>query len=1094
MARRVSGHKPHHDPSIITTINTTTPSSGSTTTLTQSERATIDLEAKTVRGSEQEIQRGNTIIPAVNDLSGSSELSRQEPASTAPSTTRSKLQHHSNPYSGFKALLKSLEQQTTSAKKKGRRWKHSGIKEAVQHGHQHSVQSTFTQSPALHYEEIERLWQEYTHLTLYGGGSSGESYSSPRLSLREYEQLMDVVRVHPTSQTQGSICERRVLQLYDDARSIGLIPTARMYYWTLDAAFETMNTPETIKAIHDDFVQLHSHRRAATAATLSKEVWKREHELMLTAIVGGFAKKGMVLQGIGFLDQTVHYEDPDVVQALYGQLIQTHFAPQDYDPNHRHHTQALPEDRVNQVRIIEFFRNNESFPYYKIKKLLSQLENSADGSILVKELSSHGLGSLLVQLREQGSLGALLVSLLRQSQVDEAVRLLDGMIDKDIMPPLKVIRTRLVRSMSSHDNGDDLRARQEQVLQAWDDATGRRGLFVAEALNALPDEREIDLEHDPLTPASRARVWTEQPRLQWALQARSTREYETMIESLIRDQELTTAVDAAKYFAHRGWQSEHLDFRQLNSAMINFGSSDQFIQYFHVRYLMGPAARPDLHTFRRFIYAACRRSDLYTALSLFQILKTTHPEWRLDASLYNPIISTASVIPGRMAVAEKMFQAMRQSGVVPDLYTYHALLNGYANAGQLEPAKQIPPMMKQQGLEPTTKTLNLVIKTYLKARNDVSTGRRLLKIMESSKNVEFDQVTINMLLEGHHKAGNEAWLEHFLDKYFAGDTSENARAVTQPGNTEAQSSTTTTSSKSTSGSRGPLPSASWAREHLATLAQQRRKSGGDSRHDYWTMYSALKLALWKTDISAKEVWALWETVNDQIIAPTNLPATHVPFTKVIATDVGDRSGSRSSKSAPESTTPRRKTETRTMSNADYFKYTSLQLFWHAFKKQGDLRGVKMINRQALKLFPDRELQPLYVPSTSCSSSPDSASSSSDPESQPLTSKSTQQPSRSTSNAWKSLAQQMSVHAKLVEAKRLEAHEALKKQTRQRKQNVEYKQRTTKRAAARLERQQRAATRERFGASWGLHDHPKKEGEEEETPRGLVQEDGANGQS
>ncbi|KAF9166153.1 hypothetical protein DFQ26_008559 [Actinomortierella ambigua] len=1155
MARRVSGHLPQHGqpinnintpftahpaPAAEDTIqswrhsqsryafaNTTqrricTSSSlpapnGYPSTLTQSERAAIDLESKTISRSEQGVQRGDSATP----LSTATPTSASASTSAPPRPKSSRHKHHSVPHNEFRALLKNLTQHSVNTKNNKQLRRSSGARgnkessraraqDGVQDGFPNaSIQSSKSQGSALLSPGgIEQIWQKYTHLAWYGSDSpsrngadgpvGAESHRPPRLSLREYDQLMDLVGLHTASQRQGGARERRILQLYDDARSIGLAPTTRMYSWTLEAAFAEMATPATILAIHDDFVRSHRHQGTAMAPTPSKDAWKRDHKLLLTIIVRGFANRGMILQGIEFLDRTVHYEDPALVQTLYGQLINTHFAH-----GHDHHTHPIPKDKVEQDRIIEFFRKSATVPYHKVRKLMSQLERSADGPILIKELSSHGLGSLLIQLREQQSLGALLVSLLRQSQVDEAVRLLDVMVDKDILPPLKTIRTRLMRGMSSQDDdnndNDGQWTQQEQVLQAWDDATGRRGLFAAEALNVLPDEREIDLEHDPLTVASRARVWTEQPRLQWALQERSTREYEVMIESLIRDQELGTAVNAAKYFAHRGWQSGQMDFRQLNSWMINYGHSDRFVQYFHVRYLMGPLARPDLHAFRRFIYAACRRSDLYTALSLFQIVKTTHPEWELDASLYNPIISTASTIPGRMPVAEKMFQTMRQNGVTPDLYTFHALLNGYANNDQLESAKQIPPLMLQQGLEPTTKTLNLVIKAYLRSRNNVSTSRRLLNIMERSpKSVGPDQVTINMLLESYYKVGNDAWLDQFLDTYVASitgagtsveaTTSEHVQPQPQADDLEVKSSTKSRSSAHKSPKPSPPPSLPLStnsiHEHLVALVQQ-RKEGRGGEHDYWTMYSALRLALRKTDISAKEVWTLWDLVKDQILAPSGLPATHVPFTKVIASDNSGSSGggnsssssSSSKKSALDSNTPQ-KAESRTMSDADYFKYTSLQLFWHAFKYKGEMYGIKLVNRHVQTLFPDKALQSLY-------SSPSSTPLSSDSESQASTLTKTQQqpPLILSSKTWRILSKQMTVQSKQAAAIRLETWKATQKQAKGEREHAKYQFRATKREAVRVKRRQQMVTKERFGTSWSHRPtEQEKEAEEEREER------------
>ncbi|KAG0226216.1 hypothetical protein BGW41_004255 [Actinomortierella wolfii] len=944
-----------------------------------------------------------------------------------------------------------------------------------ENGHQGENQEMFIQSSAilestqLDPDDVERLWQYYTRLVWSGDSltnqgvaniqqTTEEAYRPPSLTLLEYEQLMDLIG-HTTSRVGGGMREKRVLQLYDDAKRTGLVPSTQMYAWVVNAAFEALAAPTTIRAIYSDFVRSHHHRRsAAISEKASKDTWKRDQERLLKVIVNGFATKGMILQGIEFLDTAVHYEDPDLVQSLYARLVQSHFAQEE------HYTGVLRHKHADRDRIVEFFRRKASLSYDRIRRLMTRLENSDDGAILLKELSSHGLGSLLIQMREQQSLGALLVSLLRQSHMDEAIRLLDAMVDKDIMPPLTTIRTRLVRSMPKNGNQAQ-RARMEQILHAWDDATGSRGLFVLDAIKTVSDGREIDLEHDPLTPASRAREWTQQPQLRWELPGRSTQDYEAMIESLIRKQELGTAVDVAKYFASRGWKSQNLDFLKLNSFMINFSTSDRFIQYFHVRFLLGPAARPDLHTFRRFIYASCRRSDLYTALSLFQILRTTRPEGKLDATLYNPIISAASSIPGRMPVAEKMFQAMRQSGVKPDLYTYHAMLNGYANAGNLEAAKRIPPLMLQHGLEPTTKTFNLVIKAYLRARNDISTCRRLLKIMEKSPmDVGPDQVTINMLLESYHKTGNDFWLDHFLENYV---TEAGRQATTDP-SSESMSSADVQKSKSRqscnqleqapSDQQQQQKPSELAYRHLIAMSKQ-----GDSHPDYWTMHSVLKLALWETNISVDKVWSLWKAMKVHILAPSDQPITYVPFTKVLSSSdrksTAAHSGpvtSNTSGSAATTTTTNTapKTVTRTMSNDDYFKWTTLQLFWHAFKQQGDVRGIKMVNRVALDLFPDKTLQF----SSSSSSSADSQSSGG------TTSSIDQTLSTSLfAKTWKEFSQHMAAHSVTAKQAAVERRAA----SQEALQKLVADQQALKVAEAHRERRHQVATRERFGSSWAL---------------------------
>ncbi|KAF9312020.1 hypothetical protein BG006_004450, partial [Podila minutissima] len=302
------------------------------------------------------------------------------------------------------------------------------------------------------------------------------------------------------------------------------------------------------------------------------------------------------------------------------------------------------------------------------------------------------------------------------------------------------------------------------------------------------------------------------------------------------------------------------------------------------------------------------------------LVRTRQPTWVLDPSIYNAIISTAGAT-GHIRVAEKTFSCMLEDGQKPDHFSFHGLLNGYCQAGDLDAAILVPEKMVKQKLIPNTKTFNLIIKAYLTSRQDVTTSRKLFKVMQQSVTVPPDLVTFNQLLEGYRRVGNTTWFDAYFDQYF-GSVSRTSRSKASSGaaKTEQGPGNQNGAVKIGPGSRFPVIR--------------------PSQTDDTTLLTQLKYSLALPTLESSTVWALWRAIEPRVdqrglprtdasiatstdgttTTTATLLTTHVPFKRMLGPVL------------------------QPVTENEHFRFTVLTLFRTAFQTRGDTKGVKRIDR------------------------------------------------------------------------------------------------------------------------------------------------------
>ncbi|KAG0044825.1 hypothetical protein BGZ83_009902 [Gryganskiella cystojenkinii] len=611
-----------------------------------------------------------------------------------------------------------------------------------------------------------------------------------------------------------------------------------------------------------------------------------QHKKLLWTIVEGFATNQRFSQGLGFLEAFIP-NDNQQERAFYHELYRTLLA-------HRLNTSspsAFPEQHREALRV--FYECRFPVKAKQLARVLDVIAHEAGETVALLDFSATSVSSLIKQ-GDPKLLDPLLISLLQACQVPEAVRVRTLMLQHGMTLDHENLRVMVLKTPGTKPT---LR-RRYKALDEWEQST-------------------VSTE----TPSSSLPQY-----------------YSGLVTRRIEELDLSGAFGVARYMAHRLWHAQDIDFKKLNSHLINFGTSEHYPIYLKTRYCLGPPARPDLHTYRRLIYAACRRSDLVSALGVFQFLRTRHRSLSIDTSLYNAILSTAAVT-GHIRVAEKMLEAMVKDGLQPDHYSYEGLLNGYAQSGDLTAALLIPEQMIKQKLVPTTKTFNLVMKAYIGARNDLSTSHKLLKFMQcSGGNISPDIVTFNQILEGYRRVGNAVWFDDYFDQYF-GLKSRQRRKSLEILQKDSESDIFKID-----------------KETPKKILRRKRESMlvGPEKVDDKTLLIQLQhsLSLPSVDVSTvKELWKAFESRVDTT-SPSSPPRLPLSSSSLVTVDTTiDSQG-------PETYVPFKRRLGRAVilpvTDQERFRFTMLSLFRDAFRARGDTSSVKQFDRLLRKHFPDHQ--------------------------------------------------------------------------------------------------------------------------------------------
>ncbi|KAG0343925.1 hypothetical protein BG004_004891 [Podila humilis] len=741
---------------------------------------------------------------------------------------------------------------------------------------------------------VDQVWDHYCRIRTTKG---------TRLTRSDYTMLMRTCRL--TRRIRDGA--RRILALKTDLEGQGMILTSKMQEMVIQSHF-ILGEPRKSVLV---FQSLGAVLTAGSA----------EYKRMMWTMVDGYATSERFCEGFEFLDQIkftpgkndYHEFDPEWKSRLYNRLLFQHLQSKS--------TRTLySETGINLLSSYTDWQFPP--PPDKFESLLTRLEAVSKGGPQLLFHLSKSVSESLVSTKQYELLTLLIASLVRSYQLSEAFRVVSVMKDRDLDPPIDMIRQHLLRSLDTC-NGQ---GEQEGAMDQWEELMLQFDTPTVDT-SACTDRSEVPQTHEHL----------------------SSRKYSRILQECVENNDMEGASQTAQYLSSRGWTPSRIDFRKLNSAMVNFGGSENYIKYLEMRYSLGVEwAKPDLHAYRRLIYAACRRSDLFSALSMFKLARSRHPTWVMDPSIYNAIISTAAV-KNQILVAERTFRCMLEDGQKPDHFSFHGLLNGYCVSGDLDAALLVPEKMVKLKLVPTTKTFNLIMKAYLSSRRDVTTSRKLFKVMQQSTIVPPNLVTFNQLLEGYRRVGNMTWFDDYFDRYF-GSRSRTAPAVTP---IAAATCVTPSVSKPCSSARllefnqkETQALCSQSGQELPPLPMPPSPVIRPRQADDKTLLIQLKYSLALPSVGTSSVWELWEAVRfkvdiktalegDNLWAegpPTVTPATHVPFKKSLSKHI-----------------------VLPMTEHDHFRYTVLALFRKAFKTRGDTKGVKRMDAFLYHMFPGQPM-------------------------------------------------------------------------------------------------------------------------------------------
>lgn len=749
---------------------------------------------------------------------------------------------------------------------------------------------------------ISKLWKKYWKLRRV------------EFSTQDYEKLMGILRYCTVGEDGAS----RILVLHKHMRSRGMGLSSKMYEMVLQAHIILGTIQESIPIYQE--------------ATATLQEGLAEHRIMLWTMLDTFVGNRRIAEGITFLDQLPMVNSEDGSSLLYTHNLYRRLLIRPFGPNILSSSSPLPPHKPLGA-ILQFAQQPWIPQHNQVLRLLNFLETHPDGSESLPVFSKSCAG-MLIKVGCVDSVTSLIQSLVLSGHLEEAARVLDLSQWHGIRVDVDLIRVHVLRPLDTQNElKEDHKKNLIDTMDQWD---------------------TIAIRH------SRPSVWDPSD------EAILTSEYSRLVRDCIQGNHVQGALRAARYINLRNWTPQEIDFRELCSSMVNHGRSSSYKTFLEVGYILGGPVTFDLHTYRRLVYAACRRSDLFSALTLVQQVRTRHPDWTLDATFYNAIISTAGAT-GKLRVAERTFELLLKDGIQPDHYSFHGLLNAYTKKKDLEAALKIPEKMLKCNLNPTTRTFNLVLKAYMVARKDITTSRKLFRVMHlSGQAVPPDLVTFNQLLESYRRVGNAVWFDAFFDQYF-GATKVDETQSTDRAELELKDPTDQESD--------PLPRKGVETEEMGIVQPKR----SDNR----TLLIQLRYSLGLPSVDLQTVQELWQMVEPKIL-PNPAPSSRVSGASSIApSEKSENDGaSESSLSAPsdndndgdiqsDSSQPRSARDALPpthvpferwlgpamvpTTDADYFRFMTLTSFRFAFRSRGDVAGVKKMDQLLAKLFPEHPL-------------------------------------------------------------------------------------------------------------------------------------------
>ncbi|KAM3333150.1 hypothetical protein ACQJBY_028332 [Aegilops geniculata] len=163
-----------------------------------------------------------------------------------------------------------------------------------------------------------------------------------------------------------------------------------------------------------------------------------------------------------------------------------------------------------------------------------------------------------------------------------------------------------------------------------------------------------------------------------------------------------------------------------------------------------PARHKSTRTFNAVLAAYAEAGDVAALTAAFQEIPAAHPSIVPDLYSYNALIRTLCQ-KSNLSAALYALHLMKKHGVSPDIITFNSLLDGFHNSGRNDEAEKVWQMIKERNLEPDAKCYNAKLRGLV-AQGRIDDAAAVLERLEKD-GPKPNIVSYNELILGYCKAG-----------------------------------------------------------------------------------------------------------------------------------------------------------------------------------------------------------------------------------------------------------------------------------------------------------------------------------------------------
>ncbi|XP_048564877.1 pentatricopeptide repeat-containing protein At1g55890, mitochondrial-like [Triticum urartu] len=163
-----------------------------------------------------------------------------------------------------------------------------------------------------------------------------------------------------------------------------------------------------------------------------------------------------------------------------------------------------------------------------------------------------------------------------------------------------------------------------------------------------------------------------------------------------------------------------------------------------------PARHKSTMTFNAVLAAYAKAGDLDALTAAFQEIPAVHPSIVPDVYSYNALIRTLCH-KSDLSAALDAVHLMKKHSVSPDIITFNSLLDGFHNSGRNDEAEAVWEMIKESHLEPDAKCYNAKLRGLV-AQGRIDDAAAVLERLEKD-GPKSNIVSYNELIRGYCQAG-----------------------------------------------------------------------------------------------------------------------------------------------------------------------------------------------------------------------------------------------------------------------------------------------------------------------------------------------------